>query len=496
MSLGAREIETVVAELAPAVAGSTIQDVGGSGDAEVLLVLAPQDARESEPRRPLRVLLSFREGCVRLHRLTLRAPEGLAPPAAAIARLAAKLRGAEVVSLANAPGDRVATFVLRSAGRSLVLRFELFSTRPTWVLVGDDGRILDLRAPVRTRHRTLAVGAPDAPPVAPPFEPPPSRFPPAGPRFQANDAIEAHYAPLARVALLEEARTTLRRRVRDRLANRDDRIRGMRVRLEESAGADDLRRRAELLSGARHGIPRGASEARVVDWFDPATPEVTIELDPSVDLAVAIERLFTRARRLTEGIDRVREELAAAQASRAVLAAALEAIDAADGPEPLSALESSLLRDGHLSEPTGRRAAAKRAVSPPGSRRFVSRDGLTILVGKGARDNDRLTFQTARGNDLWLHVSGGVPGSHVVVRMPREASPPEETLLDAATLAVHYSKVRGAGRAEVLWTLRKHVTKARGGPPGLVHVAGEKRILVDLDRARLERLLRGDDAGA
>ena len=100
----------------------------------------------------------------------------------------------------------------------------------------------------------------------------------------------------------------------------------------------------------------------------------------------------------------------------------------------------------------------------------------------------------ARGNDLWLHA--GTAGSHVVVRLPPGKTAPLETLLDAAALAVHFSKLPGAGRAEVVYTLRKPVSKFRGAPLGAVTVTGETRLLVDLERARLERLLRGDSPGS
>jgi predicted ribosome quality control (RQC) complex YloA/Tae2 family protein len=49
------------------------------------------------------------------------------------------------------------------------------------------------------------------------------------------------------------------------------------------------------------------------------------------------------------------------------------------------------------------------------SRNFVSSEGFEILVGKGAKDNDHLTFRVAKSNDLWLHAAD-YPGSHVVVR--------------------------------------------------------------------------------
>jgi predicted ribosome quality control (RQC) complex YloA/Tae2 family protein len=122
-------------------------------------------------------------------------------------------------------------------------------------------------------------------------------------------------------------------------------------------------------------------------------------------------------------------------------------------------------------------------------RRFVSADGLEILVGGDARENDHLTFRIARGSDLWLHAREAA-GAHVVVRLPRGKSAPLETLLDAASLAAHFSRMRDAEKVDVLYVEAKLVRKTRGAPAGLVLVAGGKTIRVARDAARRERLLR------
>src|SRR5690349_4100193 len=79
------------------------------------------------------------------------------------------------------------------------------------------------------------------------------------------------------------------------------------------------------------------------------------------------------------------------------------------------------------------------------ARRFLSPDGLIVLVGRTAADNDLLTFKLGAARDFWLHVSGA-SGSHVVVRNPDNLERlPRETLRFAAALAAGYSKARAAG---------------------------------------------------
>lgn len=98
-------------------------------------------------------------------------------------------------------------------------------------------------------------------------------------------------------------------------------------------------------------------------------------------------------------------------------------------------------------------------------------EGFEVLVGKGARDNDELTFRVAEPADLWLHASG-YAGSHVVVRNPGKlAELPREVVEFAAQLAVHYSKAREArGKVEVHACRASEVRKPRGFPPGKVEI--------------------------
>ncbi|MBN1773320.1 MAG: DUF814 domain-containing protein, partial [Deltaproteobacteria bacterium] len=141
--------------------------------------------------------------------------------------------------------------------------------------------------------------------------------------------------------------------------------------------------------------------------------------------------------------------------------------------------------------PLGRRRGPPEHVP---FRRFASADGHEILVGKSSRDNDRLTFQVARGFDAWLHVAGAA-GSHVVVRLPKGRAASETALRDAALLALHYSKLGAGGEGEVYVARRADVRRVRGGSPGQVTVREQRRLWVRSDPARLRALLdtAGDD---
>lgn len=119
------------------------------------------------------------------------------------------------------------------------------------------------------------------------------------------------------------------------------------------------------------------------------------------------------------------------------------------------------------------------------ARRFVSPDGMTVLVGRDASSNDRLTFKLARPADFWFHVAGQ-PGSHVVVLNPDGLGRlPRDTERFAADLAALYSKARRGGRVAVHAARAADVRKPRGLPPGKVTL-GKYRTVQGMPSARAD----------
>jgi predicted ribosome quality control (RQC) complex YloA/Tae2 family protein len=99
-----------------------------------------------------------------------------------------------------------------------------------------------------------------------------------------------------------------------------------------------------------------------------------------------------------------------------------------------------------------------------------SPDGMIVLVGRTARDNDVLSLRLAAPRDFWFHVAGE-SGSHVVVRNPDSlAALPRETKKFAAGLAAGYSKARKGGKVAIHMARAGDVSKPRGLAPGKVYL--------------------------
>ncbi len=114
-------------------------------------------------------------------------------------------------------------------------------------------------------------------------------------------------------------------------------------------------------------------------------------------------------------------------------------------------------------------------------------NGWYILVGRDANENDELLRHHVRGEDLWLHVRD-FPGGYVFIKARKGKTVPLDILLDAANLAVYYSKARNAGKTDLYYTHVKYLRRAKNGPKGLVLPTQEKNLCIEPDKARLTRL--------
>ena len=292
---------------------------------------------------------------------------------------------------------------------------------------------------------------------------------------------------------LEGQRQALLRRLRARQKKLEKTLAAVEQDAARAKASASARSQAELLLPHQGRIARGAREAIVPDWSrlsaEGAPAEVRLALDPALSAAENAARWLKRAHRYTAAAGRIaarREEVARAVAAASELVAQAERAASAAELRALSLSAGAETAPGSGPAPRPGRATPRLPF-----RTFCASSGARILVGRSARDNDALTFQRARGDDLWLHARG-VQGSHVVVPEPG-AAPDSDTLAEAALLAAWFSSARGEDFAEVSWTRRKYVRKPRGGAPGAVVYTQEKTLRLRQDQARLEALLAREE---
>jgi predicted ribosome quality control (RQC) complex YloA/Tae2 family protein len=244
---------------------------------------------------------------------------------------------------------------------------------------------------------------------------------------------------------------------------------------------------------------------QVEDWESGESVEVS--LDPKLSARENLAAIFKRYQKLLRRLTKAGGQIDSAHAALAGLDALSKEIEDADDLSSIverddvqSLLSRHGARQGARAQRSGGTIRAEvrdrpqlpavyrnlpRKLHP---RRYASLDGLEIWVGRSDEGNDVLTTRLARGNDLFFHLDGA-PGSHVILRTEGRTDPPSESLLDACELAVHFSKGKKAGRADVHVAPIKMVKKPKGAKRGLVYVTGGKSIHLRREAKRSERII-------
>jgi predicted ribosome quality control (RQC) complex YloA/Tae2 family protein len=471
MHLSAQEISLIRAELEPLLSGAQVQGVKKTSQGWILAL--------RQPGQNWYLNLSFAPS-----QLWVSHEPVATQPADGSVQVLRHLTGQRLLSLTQSPLERL---VQLHFSRGDTLHLELTGRHANGWLCNPEGGI---QAQWRSDHseRHLRVGQGYQPPVL--GTPPPQAqqdrlqlagLAPDGSRSAALVNAQGQAEHQAEIHRLRQRITQAWKRYQAQIAADE-----LRLESAETLGPR-LRREAELLQGAYgHYVP-GSSQITVIDYYDPAQAAVTLTLDPQSDLPSQIARRFAQARKQERTVTWLTEQLLARWEQQALWAAQV--------PEWLCQLETAPLTAVATSaQALLSTLPAHKEVTPqkPGERSpwhtFTAASGHALWVGRSAKDNQAL-LKSARGHDVWLHVQDH-PGSHVLVKLARGESCPPQALLDAATLALHFSQARGQQEAAILYTPAKYVQRRKGAAPGEVYLQAHKVLGLRLEAGRLERLLK------
>jgi predicted ribosome quality control (RQC) complex YloA/Tae2 family protein len=232
----------------------------------------------------------------------------------------------------------------------------------------------------------------------------------------------------------------------------------------------------ELLVANLGTAVKSGETVELTDIFDPLQQKIQLKIEPALSLQANADRFFNLYRKSKRGKDIVSKKIGQAS-ERLKKTEDFEKMISASGDSGLEEIEREMRDSGLIKSSESGGTSHKQAARVP-FRSFVSSDGMEILVGKKASDNDVLSFRYARDLDFWLHCSGSA-GSHVVVRNPGKLGKcPPATLEEAASLAAFFSKQRSNSKVQVNYSQKKFVRKMKGAPPGLVKLLSFSSLLV------------------
>ena len=108
-----------------------------------------------------------------------------------------------------------------------------------------------------------------------------------------------------------------------------------------------------------------------------------------------------------------------------------------------------------------------------------------IYVGKNNLQNNYITHQLSRKNDLWFHVKD-YHGSHVLLKSNEYS---ESQIRLCANLAAYYSKGKNSSSVPVDYCQASQLKKVPGSKIGFVTMKSHKTIYIDPDDNEILKII-------
>jgi predicted ribosome quality control (RQC) complex YloA/Tae2 family protein len=273
---------------------------------------------------------------------------------------------------------------------------------------------------------------------------------------------------LSKTSLLEKAEkwyNTRRSKMQSRLEN-------LKNKQNDFENAEQLKHQGDLVLSYAHLIKPDSRFLECEDYETGSTLRILI--DPKKTAQENAQEYYKNYKKALSGKEELANDIEIAKKQIEKLDALYTEIKNEQNPVKI---EQLLRRDSAPEQ--------KKKKQHPGL--DYTDNGWYILVGRDANENDELLRHHVRGDDLWMHVRD-FPGGYVFIKSQKGKTVPLEILIDAANLAVHYSKARTNSKVDLYYTHVKYLRRAKNGPKGLVIPTQEKNLCITPDKKVISKL--------
>ncbi|BBB32854.1 hypothetical protein TTHT_1340 [Thermotomaculum hydrothermale] len=243
----------------------------------------------------------------------------------------------------------------------------------------------------------------------------------------------------------------------------------MEAELKDSKKAEELIKKAEILSSNFHKLKKGLKKVKVFDFY--TNKEIELTINPELSPQENISRLYRKAARLKRKYPIISERIKELKAEINNLKDNLFLIETTEDLNELLEFEEKKEKKGKN----------KKEIS--GIEKIKIDEDFFVYVGKNSKANHMIYTQKLAKNDLWFHAKD-IPGSHVVLKNTKNLNPekiPSEIIEKAASIAAYYSKARNDTLVEVQYTTKDNLYSSKGKGTGFVLLRDFKTINVKPD---------------
>ncbi|MCD8356096.1 MAG: NFACT family protein [Clostridia bacterium] len=274
------------------------------------------------------------------------------------------------------------------------------------------------------------------------------------------------------------------------IQNARDRVRrklaAQRKELSSSQNREKYKRRGDLITANLYQIEPGSRKVKVIDYYDPACPEIEINLDIRLSPQQNAQKQFKLYTKAKNAEEQLTKQIAQGEQELLYLDSVLEAITEAENLTDLAQIHEELVATGYLSAKQDKKK--RRHAKPVQGKPFHYRttDGFDVFAGKNNTQNDLLTLKTAFKSDMWFHTQK-IHGSHVILVCDGR-EPTNEAMTEAAQIAAWHSQARGSSQIPVDYSQVRNIKKPNGAKPGMVIYHVYQTAFVTPDEKKIEKL--------
>lgn len=200
--------------------------------------------------------------------------------------------------------------------------------------------------------------------------------------------------------------------------------------------------------------------------------DITIELDKSISVKTNANRFFLKHQKSKKAIHYIKEQIEISKDELSYLEIIASQIENANVKD-IEQIKTELENNHYIKKSSNKNIKQRKEKIEILT--YLTSTNTEIMVGKNNVQNEYITHELARGNDLWFHVKDS-PGSHVLIKNPTNT---EEEIRTAAILAAYYSPYQTSSSVAVNYTLARYVKKIPGKRNCFVTFTNEKTIYID-----------------
>ncbi len=269
--------------------------------------------------------------------------------------------------------------------------------------------------------------------------------------------------------------TELIKLVKNLIERTTKKLNSQKIELEKCADREHLRICGELINANLYRLSGGEVFYELENFYSEDNAAIRIKADPMLSPAQNAQKYFKEYKKACNAEVMLTEQIKNGAVDLEYFESVLDELSRVASDRELEEIKDELRAQGYVKS---KQSKAKKVKELP-PHKYISADGITILVGRNNVQNDKLTFSSAK-SDIWLHTKD-IHGAHVIINTNGTAVP-DTTLIQAAQLAAFHSSAKNSSGVPVDYTFVKFVKKPSGSKPGGVIYTNQKTLYVTPDK--------------